>query len=106
MWRVSFSSTSCWCVRHSSSRPEERASSRSLVYSNNELSGSLLLISRKSRNGSVEWSIACDKLRIRGTVLLDTTGAIYVNERRFDSLFAAFGGILALVMNQVRLLFL
>lgn len=79
---------------------------RSLVYSNNELSGSLLLISRKSRNGSVEWSIACDKLRIRGTVLLDTTGAIYVNEQRFDSLFAAFGGILSLVMSQVRLLFL
>ena len=48
----------------------------------------------------------CDRLHISNYILLDSTGRIYVNDLAFDSLFNAFGGILGLIMTQVRLLFL
>lgn len=79
---------------------------RNLVYTNNELSESHLKVRTWERERSLEFEVMCDRLHISNHILLDSTGRIFVNDQTFDSLFTAFGGILSLIMNQVRLLFL
>ena len=79
---------------------------RNLVYTNNELSDNHLSFHTERSANQISIEIRADRLAIAHYIVIDDHGGLYVNDQRYCSLFEAFKGVLEVIMDQVRLLFL
>ena len=76
------------------------------MYTNNELSDNHLSFHTECSANQISIEIRADRLGITHYIVVDDHGGLYVNEQQYHSLFDAFKGVLEIIMNQVRLLFL
>ena len=76
------------------------------MYTNNELSDNHLSFHTERSANQISIEVRADRLAIAHYIMIDDRGGLYVDERQYFSLFEAFKGVLEMIMNQVRLLFL
>lgn len=76
-----------------------------LVYSNVELTESRMRMKYRYINQKVEVEVIFSTIAISNIIIISSQG-VYVNGIEYHSLFDAFSGILAMFMQQIRLLYL
>lgn len=76
------------------------------MYTNNELSDNHLSFQIQQTADRLHIEIVADRLSIPHYIQLDRKGLFYVDEHCYHSLFETFKGVLEMIMEQVRLLFL